>query len=218
MRSIKFYISIFMIIGLISLNSTSFAGERYNIDVENVKKEAQKSFWDGKADIKWNAKVKNNTDKSQTYEIKINFLNSENRKIHETTKAVELNPGEEKVVNNVINLATLKIRDIDSGYVTISEVNRQTLTAKLDKNLNVNINRLSDEAVSLAYTVKLKNNSDKSVTRDITVTFLDENNNWIKGETKKASFNAGESKMISNTLKLSAFDADRIAAGNVTIN
>ncbi len=218
MRSIKFYISMFMIIGLISLSSSSFAGERFNIDVENVKKEAQKSLWDGMTDVKWNAKLTNATDEIQTYEFKVNFLNSENDEILETTRLATFEPNETKAVSQTLNLKNSMIREIDSGYVTISEVNEQTLTASLDKNMDMNISRFSDETVSFAYTVKLKNNTDQSVTRNITVEFLDSNNKHVKSETKEESFNAGESKLITNTLVLSAFDASRIAASNVTIN
>ncbi len=218
MRSIKFYISVFMVIGLISLNSFSFAGERYNIDVESVKKAAQNSLFDGEAVIKWDAKIKNNTDANQTYEVKVNFLNSDNETIVETARLVTFDPGEAKVVTHVMNIETTKVKGIDSGYATVSKVNEQTLAARLDKNMNVNISPLSDDSVSLAYTVKLKNNTDKSMTRKVTVAFLDSNNRQVRSETMQASFNAGESKTITDTLKVSAFDADRISIGHVTLN
>ena len=218
MRSIKFYISVFMVIGLISLNSFSFAGERYNIDVKSVKKAAQKNTVGGKAEIRWNAKVKNKTNEAQTYEIKMNFLNTENECVHETTKIATFRPNELKVVTQITSLKPSIFQDIDSGYVTISKINEQTLIAKLAKYMDMNINRNPDESVALTYAVKLKNNTDKSMTRNITVAFLDAENNYVKSETRKASFNAGESKSIKDMLELTAADADRIAKGHVTIN
>ena len=219
MRNIKFYISMVMVIGLfISLNSTSFAGERYNIDVDSVKKAAKSSSWGNQAEIEWNAKITNKTDESQNYEVKVNFLDSNNNKIEETTKITSISPNGTKIVTQQMNISAANFKAIDSGYITISKIEEQTLTAKLEKYMDMMTNKNSDGSIELSYSVKLRNNTDKAMIRNITVAFLDANNNHVKSETVKTSFDAGEAKLIKDTLELSAYDAARIATSHVTIN
>ncbi|MBN2418160.1 MAG: hypothetical protein JXL81_02150 [Deltaproteobacteria bacterium] len=217
MRNIKFYISMVMVIGLISLSGTSFAEERLNIDVECLKNAAMNNTRGGQAEVKWNARVKNNTDEIQTYEIKVKFLNNQNEYVHETAKIATFRPNEIKVVSQMITLETSMVKDIESGYVSVSKLQEQNLSVRVDKNIDM-VSGLSDKSVDLAYTVKLKNNTDKAMTRIVTVKFFDEDNNHVKSETKKTSFSAGESKMISDKLEVSAADAGRIAKGHITIN
>ncbi|NLA74202.1 MAG: hypothetical protein GX846_01785, partial [Deltaproteobacteria bacterium] len=79
--------------------------------------------------------------------------------------------------------------------------------------------KISDNMVEVAYSVKLRNNTDKAMTKDITVAFMDKNSRSVGSRTKTtSSFNAGESKVITDTITLTATDANRIATGNVTIN
>ena len=223
MRSIKFYMSMVIIIGFLSVYTTSFAGERYSINVDSIKKAAQNGIWDVNGKIAWTAKVRNTTEKSQTYEVKVDFLNNDNENIQEISRIATINPHETKAVNYEFTLSTSKFRKIDSGYITVSKVeknakNEQTLTAKIDKRMNSYFNRLSNSSVLVDYSVKLKNNTDKAMIRNVTVAFLDAENNHVKSETRKASFNAGESKLITYSLELKPSDAARIATGHVTIN
>lgn len=219
MRNIKFYISMVMVIGFfLSVSSSSFAEENYSIDVENIKKIAEQGNWDGSTEIDCNAKIKNNTDSPQSYEVIVNFLNNDNEKIHEESKIATLDANEMKVISNRFSLRSEKIKEINSGYATIAKLKKHILTAKVNKNMDFNTNRVSDDSVEVAYSVKLKNNTDKSMTRNVTIAFYDADNNYVKSETRQATFHAGESKKINNTVLLNIADAGRIAKGHVTIN
>lgn len=224
MRSIKFYISMVIAIGLfIGVNSTSFAEERYDINVDSIKKEIKQSMWGGAKVIEWKAKVRNNSDKSQTYEVKINFLNNNNVNIKEAAKIVTVNPNETKGLNYDMKFDSSTAMEIESGYITIAKVDEiadkaQTLTARLDKNMDLSMVSISDSSVELAYSVKLRNNTDRTMTRNVTVSFLDADNNHVRSETRKATFAAGELKLISDRLVVRASEAEKIATGHVTIN
>ena len=115
--------------------------------------------------------------------MKVNFLDSNNNKIRETTKITSISPNVTKVVAQKISLTVTDFMDINSGYITISKVEEQTLTAKLEKYMSMITNKSSDDSVELAYSVKLRNNTDKAMIRNITVAFLDANNNHVKSET-----------------------------------
>ena len=224
MRNIKFYISMVMVIGLFfGINSSSFAGERYSINLDNLKRAAKKSIWSEDGKVSWTAKLRNTTEKIQTYKVKVDFLNSNNENIREVTRTATINPNETKSVYYDFTLSASKIREIDSGYIAISKIeeiagNGQTLTARLDKNIDLDMGRDYGSSIELSYFFKLKNNTDKTMTRNVTVAFLDADNNHVRSETRRATFSAGESKLISDKLIVSASDAGRIATGNVIIN
>ena len=227
MRSIKFYISMAMIIGFfLSVNSISYAKERYNIDVTNIKQKAGESKWLGDIiEVESNVTVRNKTDKTQKYKIEVYFLNSNNDKISKVTKKARISPNQKRIVSQKLNLRSFSVREIESAYVVVSnaekEVNdytEQTIATNLGKNINVKFKGLTRDSVELKYLVKLRNNTDKTMTRNVTVAFLDAENNQIESETTKAAFNAGELKMIADTLKLSTADAEKISTGHVTIN
>lgn len=226
MKSFKFYISIALIIGLyLSVNSSSFAGEQYSIDIQNLKNAVKQNFWDENAEITWKASVRNNTDKAQTYNVTVDFLNSNKNIIGKETRTTKVGAKKTKTVTYKLNFSSSELKEIDSGYVVITKAEdvidnkTQTLTAKVENKIIKSKRYFSDQSVELAYSVKLRNNTGKSISKGITVSFLDENSNLIASETRKTSFfNAGEAKIISDKIKLSASDANKIATGHVTIN
>lgn len=226
MKNFKFYISVVLIIGLyLGVNSSSFAGEQYSIDIQNLKNTAKQNFWDENAEITWKASVRNNTDKAQTYNVTVDFLNSSKNIIGKETRITEVGAKKTKAVTYKLNFSSSELKEIDSGYVVITkaedviDTKAQILTAKVEKKIIKSKRYFSDQSVELAYSVKLRNNTDKSVSKDITVAFLDENSNLIASETRKTSFfNAGEAKIISDKIKLRASDANKIATSHVTIN
>ena len=225
MRNIKFYITIIMVIGMIlGVNSSSFAGKNYNIDVKNLKRDAENRISRGDTIFELKANVRNNTGKSQTYEIKVTFLSNNDEKIHEATKIATVSPHETKALNTGFWISTSKVRKIDSGYISISKVEEKidneekTYIAKLEKYIDLNLSKLTDSTVELDYSVKLHNNTDKTMIRNVIVRFLDAENNHVRSETMKTIFIAGESKLITDSLVVTANEADRITKGHVSIN
>lgn len=224
MRNFKYYLSILVIIGLfIGMNSNSFAEEKYTIDDQSIQNLINQTNNFGTTEIEWKAKVKNNTDKPITFDVTVDFLNSDNEKLGETSKTRRIPAGKSKVVSNKVLLSSSKVKEIISGYVVVTKVEEsfdkkpQTITAKISS-LKKSVKNMSDK-IQLAYNIKLKNNTDKPLTRDITVAFLDEDNNRIGSETRTtSSFNAWESKVISDTMILNATAANKIATGHVIIN
>ena len=226
MRNIRFYISLIMIIGLfIGINSNSFAGERYNIDINNFKKAVIQNIWDGNADVTWEAKVRNNTDHPKTYLVKVEFFNRANEQMREASKTVTINPSDVKAVSYKLGISSSRIKDIDSGFITISDVedlaeNNQAhvFNAFLQRDIDIDIASISDYSVELSYSVKVRNNTDKAMTRNVTIEFFDKDNNHIKTEKKRTTFTAGEIKMISDKLVVSTSDAKKITKGHVIVN
>ncbi len=225
MKNTKYIIGIFLIIGLMVSTSNTFAEEKYSIDKQSIKKIADDASKTDKTEIFWKATVKNNTDQPVTFDVTVDFVNSENEKIGQATKTRTIPAGESKVVSNKIVLDGADAKDIDSGYVVISKVEEsadkkgQVLKANLGDSIKGKFKKISDNMVELAYSVKLRNNTDRALTKDITVAFMDENSRSVGSKTKTtSSFNAGESKVITDTITLTATDANRIATGYVTIN
>lgn len=214
-----------MIIGLLTIAySNVSAEERYSIDKESIDKIVNNSLSDDKTQIIWKAKVKNNSDKPVTFDVTVDFVNSDNEKVGQASRTRTVPAGESKIVSNRMIVDSSDARDIDTGYVVISKVEEsidkkeQTLSASLGDSIKKEFKKISENLVELAYSVKLKNNTDKPMKRDITVAFLDENQNPVGSKTKTtSSFNAGESKVISDIITLTAFDANRISTGHVTI-
>jgi hypothetical protein len=225
MKNTKFFIGVLLIIGLMVSTSNTFAEEKYNIDGQSIKKIADGAADNGKTEIVWKATVKNNTDKPVTFDVSVDFINSQNEKVGQATKTRTIPAGESKIVSNRMVLDGSEVKDINSGYVVISKVEEsadkkgQVLSANLGDSIKGKFKKISNDMVELAYSVKLKNNTDKAMTKDITVAFADENSKSVGSRTKTtSSFNAGESKVITDTITLTASDANRIATGNVTID
>jgi hypothetical protein len=225
MKNTKIFIGVLLIIGLIVGTSNTFAEEKYSIDGQSIKKIAEGSADKDKTEIVWKATVKNNTDKPVTFDVSVDFVNSENEKVGQATKTRTIPAGESEVVSNKMVLNGSDAKDINSGYVVISKVEEsadkkgQVLSANLGETIKGKFKKISNDMVELAYSIKLKNNTDKTMTKDITVAFMDENSNSVGSKTRTTSaFNAGESKVITDTITLTASDANRIATGSVTID
>lgn len=225
MKNTKFFIGVLMVIGLLISTSNTFAEEKYNINEQSIKKISDNASGTDKTEILWKATVKNNTDKTVTFDVSVDFVNSDNEKVGQATKTRTIAAGESKSVTNRVVLDGADAKDINSGYVVISKVEEiaenkgQLLSANLGDSIKGKFKKISNDMVELAYSVKLKNNTDKAMTKDITVAFMDQNSKSVGSRTKTtSSFNAGESKVITDTITLTAADADRIATGNVTIN
>ncbi len=225
MKNIKIFIGVLLIIGLMVTTSNTFAEEKYNIDEQSIKKISEGAVDTDKTEIIWKAAVKNNTDKPVTFDVTVDFVNSDNEKVGQATKTRTIAAGETKVVSNRVVIDGADAKDIDSGYVVISKVEEsadnkgQELSANLGDSIKGKFKKISDDMVELAYSVKLKNNTGKAMTKDITVAFMDQNSNAVGSKTKTtSSFNAGESKVITDTITLTASDANRIATGHVAIH
>ncbi|MBN1908035.1 MAG: hypothetical protein JW927_23360 [Deltaproteobacteria bacterium] len=225
MRKTGYIFGILFIIGLMVSTSNTFADGKYNIDEQSIKKIADSAPDDGKTEIVWKATVKNNTDQPVTFDVSVDFVNSENEKVGQATKTRKIPAGESKVVSNRMVIDGADAKDINSGYVVISKVEEsadkkgQVLRATLGDSIKGKFKKISNDMVELAYSVKLRNNTDKAMTKDITVAFMDENSNSVGSKTRTtSSFNAGESKVITDTITLTAIEANRISTGNVTIN
>jgi hypothetical protein len=225
MKKTGYIFGILLIIGLMVSASHTFAEGKYNIDEQSIKKIADGAPENGKTEIIWKATVKNNTDQPVTFDVSVDFVNSENEKVVQASKTRTIPAGESKVVSNRMVLDGSDAKDINSGYVVISKVEEradkkgQVLKANLGESIKGKFKKISDNMVEVAYSVKLKNNTDKAMTKDITVAFMDENSRSVGSKTKTtSSFNAGESKVITDTITLTASEANRIATGHVTIN
>lgn len=226
MRNISIKL-VFLLVSLLVLgiSSNSFAEKRYNIDDNGIKDMlSYQSSLNGKDEITWTAWVRNNSDKTTTYNVTVNFLNGDET-ISQASKLVEIMPNRSKKISNTMILSSSKVDKIDSGYVVVSKIGevvaekKQTLSAKIETGVNKNITKSGNNLVELDYNIRLKNNTDKPVKREITIAFLDDNNNRIGSGTRMtSSFKAGESKLISNTILINASDAERISTGQVTIN
>jgi hypothetical protein len=225
MKSTKIFIGVLLIIGLVVSTSNTFAEEKYSIDGQSIKKIADSATDKAKTEIIWKATVKNNTDKPVTFDVSVDFVNSENEKVGQATKTRTIPAGESKVVSNRVVLDGSDAKDINSGYVVISKVEEsadkkgQVLSANLGDTIKGKFKKISNDMVELAYSIKLKNNTDKAMRKDITVAFMDEMSRNVGSRTRTtSSFNAGESKVITDTITLTASDANRIATGSVTID
>lgn len=225
MKNTRIFMGILLIIGLLVSTSHTFAEEKYNIDEQSIKKIANGAPDNGKTEIVWKATVKNNADKPVTFDVSVDFVNSENEKVGQASKTRTIPAGESKIVSNRVVLDGSDAKEINSGYVVISKVEEiadnkgQVLKANLGDSIKGKFKKISDNMVEVAYSVKLRNNTDKSMVKDITVAFMDENSKSVGSKTKTtSSFNAGESKVITDTITLTATEANRIATGHVTIN
>lgn len=225
MKNTRYFIGVLMVMGLLISTSNTFAEGKYNIDEQSIKKITDKASVTDKTEIVWKATVKNNTDKPVTFDVSVDFVNSDNEKVGQAAKTRTIPAGESQVVSNRMILDGAEAKDINSGYVVISKVEEiadnkgQILSANLGDSIKGKFKKISNDMVELAYSVKLKNNTDKAMTKDITVAFMDGNSKSVGSKTKTtSSFNAGESKIITDTITLTASDANRIATGSVTIN
>ncbi|GEM_PF-3317708 len=225
MKNTRIFMGILLIIGLMVTTSHTFAEEKYSIDEQSIKKITDIASDRDKTEIIWKAIVKNNSDQPVTFDVTVDFVNSQNEKVGQATKTRTIPAGESKVVSNRMVLDGSDVKDINSGYVVISKVEEsadkkgQVLKANLGDSIKGKFKKISDNMVELAYSVKLRNNTDKAMTKDITVAFMDEYSRSVGSKTKTtSSFNAGESKVITDTITLTATEANRIATGHVTIN
>lgn len=76
---------------------------------------------------------------------------------------------------------------------------------------------ISDGYTEIASKIKLQNSSDKPLTFDVAVTFVDAKSNKLGETTKTCRIDAGESKTVSNLVLLDPETADKIDSGYVTI-
>lgn len=228
----KFFIALFLVGGLFfMLSSNSMAENRFTIDNESIKSIVEQSrsgrsafSSEGYTEIAWKVKLSNSSDKPLAFDITVAFVNVEDDTLGKTTRTSKLQPGESKMVSNLVLLKADQAKQIDSGYVSIAkkagktvDTEAHSIIATVGENIKVGIADHSDKYVKMDYNVKLRNKSSKPVTSDLTVAFLDEDNVKI-GETKtKSSFKAGESKTITDTIVLRTSDISRIKSGHVSI-
>ena len=232
MKNKKCYI-VFMLIGLFFFGSFSnvLAEDRFNIDDQSITAIVDKSMKDntaisadGYTEIAWKIKLRNDTDKPVSTDVTVAFLNSEKDKLGVATKTSKFEPGESKIVSSTVLLRSALAQKIASGYVAVAEAENaldaeaHSVSATIDDSLKAGLAENSDQYIKIAYTVKLRNKTNKPMTPDITIAFLNGDNDQLGKEAMKTSlFKAGEVKTISDTIVLRASEVKQIAAGQVSI-
>jgi len=228
MKVSRIFIALIFIGGLILMvSSNSMAASRFTIDkgnIENIVKLSTKGHDSGEyTEIAWKVKLQNNSDKPLAFDVTVTFENAEKDKLGETTKTCRIKAGESKIVSNLVLLNSALASQIDSGYVSIAQaenavdVETHSFIATVDDSTKEKIADNSDTFIKIDYNVKLRNRSSKPVTPDLTVAFLDQDNVKISETRAKASFEAGETRTITDTIVLRASDASRISTGRVVI-
>lgn len=211
------------------VSSNAMAETRFTIDTQSIKsivKQSQNgngSESAGYTEIASKVKLQNNSDSPLAFDVTVTYLNAEKDKLGEATKTCRIKSGESKMVSSLVLLDPEVASQIDSGYVTIAKADNavdaetHSIIATVGDTLKADIPDTSDTYIKIDYNVKLRNNSSKPVTSDLTVAFLDEENVKIGEARTKGSFNAGELKTISDTIVLRTSDASRISSSRVTI-
>ena len=230
MKHSRFFVTLLLIGGLFFLvSSSATAKTRYTLEKESIKNIIEQSRHgkgltsDGYTEITSKVKLHNSSDTPLTFEVAVAFVNAKQDKLGEATKTCRIQAGESKTVSTLVLLDPNMADQIDSGYVTISngddalEVETHSIIATVGDNLKEELVFNSDRYVKVDYNVKLRNKSDKPVTSDLTIAFLDEDNMMIGEARTTGSFDAGELKTISDTIVLRTSDASRIASSRVTI-
>ena len=232
MKSSRFFTIILLIAGLFfMLSSNSMADTRFSIDKQSIKNIVEQSLNgngsgfkpSGYTEIASKVKLQNSSDKRLTFDVTVTFVNAEKDKLGEATKTCKIKPGESKTVSSLVLLEPYEASKIDSGYVTITsagntvDAETHSLIATVNKDIKNEIANVSDKYVKIDYNVKLRNRSSKPVSSDLTIAFLDEDNVKIGEARTKGSFEAGESKTITDTIVLRTSDASRISSSRVTI-
>ena len=102
---------------------TSFTLEKESIkNVVEQSRHGKGLTLDGYLEIVSKVKLRNNSDKPLTFDVTVAFVDSENDKLGEATETCRIKPGESKKVSNLILLDSNTATKIDSGYVTISNL------------------------------------------------------------------------------------------------
>lgn len=232
MKMSRFFVTLLLIGGLfLMVSSSSMAENRFTIDKESIQSIIDQSMNgakgfkpDGYTEIAWKVKLQNSSDEPLAFDVTVAFVNSEKDKLGEATKTCKIKPGESKMVSNLILLDSTTAKQIDSGYVSIEKAENvvvaeetHSIVATVGDGFKENVADISDKYIKIDYNVKLRNKSDKPVTSDLTIAFLDENNVKIGEGRARGSFEAGELKTITDTIVLRTSDASRIASSHVTI-
>jgi hypothetical protein len=230
MKHSRFFVTLLLISGLFFLvSSSAMAKTRYTLEKESIKNVIKQDRYgmgltsDGYTEIVSKVKLRNSSNKTTTFDIVVTFVNAEKDTLGEATKSCQIQAGESKIVSAQVLLDSKVADQIDSGYVTISdseeaiEVETHSKTATMGDNLKENIAFSSDRYIKVDYNVKLRNKSDKPVTSDLTIAFLDKDNVKVGEARTTGFFDAGELKTISDTVVLRTSDASRIATSRVTI-
>ena len=231
MKDKKRYI-VLTILGLFIFGSFSnaLAEDRFPIDnqsiaaiVDQSSKNTSVTSSGEYTEIAWKVKLRNDTDKPISSDVSVAFLNSDQDKLAVTTKTAEIKPGESKVVSNTVLLRSVLAQKIASGYVAVAKAENDTenhsLSALIDDSIKAGLSENSGKYIRIAYKVKLRNETNQPMTRDITIAFLDSDNDQVgKQETLTSSFKPGESKTISDTIVIRTSDVKRIASGQVYID
>ena len=230
MKYSRFFVTMLLISGLFFLvSSSAMAKTRFSLEkekIDNIIKRIRygKSLTlNGYTEIVSKVKLHNNRNIPLTFNVAVTFIDAKKDKLGEATETCRINADESKTVSTLILLDPDVADRIDSGYVTISnednaiEVETHSMNATVDGNFKEDIDFISDRYIKVGYDVKLRNKSDKAVTSDLTIAFLDEDNVKIGEARTTGFFNAGELKTISDTVVLRTSEASRISSSRVTI-
>lgn len=195
MKALKCYVAL-LFIGVLFFGaySNAMAESRFAIDDQSIKDIIDQSTKGSSAfssknytEIAWKVKLHNSSDKPITFDITVAFLDSAKDKLGETTRTSKIKPGESKMVSNLVLMPANQAGQIDSGYVAIEksgssvvDTMAQNLFATVGvDNLNKGFVDNSRKLIKIGYNVKLRNTTNKPMTRDINIAFLDENNEQI---------------------------------------
>lgn len=231
MKISRIFMTTLMIVGFVFMvSSNTMADNRFTIDKEsiaNIVKNSERGLsgfdTSGHTEIAWKVKLHNSSDKPIAFDVTVTFVNADKDKLGETTKTCRIGAGESKRVSNMTLLDSAMVDQIDTGYVSIAKAGDTTgvetlsLIASVDNDVKGEVADVSDRYVKIDYNVKLRNKSAKPVNSDLTIAFLDEDNVKIGESKTKGSFEAGESKTISDTIVLRTSDVSRISSGRVVI-
>ena len=97
------------------------------------------------------------------------------------------------------------------------EIESQSIKALVEEVVNSFPTITEGDYVTISWTVKLRNNSDEPLTRDITLTFMDDGNAKLDKTTVTSKLDAGSSTTVSDNLRIRRTIAKRIASGYVSV-
>jgi hypothetical protein len=230
MKKSTLFVTLLFISGLFFVvSSSAMAKTRFSLEKESIENIVEQSrngsglTSDGHTEIISKVRLHNNGEKPLAFDVTVTFVNSEKARLGEATKTCKIGPNESKTVSNLILLDPDMASQIDTGYVTIANeedsvaVETHSIVASVSDNLKEQLPFHSDRFIKVDYNVKLRNKSDKPVSSDLIVAFLDEDEMKIGEARTTGSFEAGELKTISDTVVLRTSDASRIASSRVTI-
>jgi len=97
------------------------------------------------------------------------------------------------------------------------DIDNQSIAAIVEHNSKGMASISSDGYIEIAWKVKMRNDTDTPVSSDVTVAFLNSNNDKLAVATKTAKIEPGESQLVSNTVLLRSVLAQKITSGYVEI-